>query len=69
MKKTTRNDVARVAGVSPTVVSYVLNNSNYVSEEKRKAVLDAVKALDYSPNRFAQGLRTNHSSTIVLIGD
>lgn len=69
MKKTTRNDVARVAGVSPTVVSYVLNNSNYVSEEKRKAVLDAVKALDYSPNRFAQGLRTNHSSTIALIGD
>ena len=31
----TRKDVADLAGVSPAVVSYVLNKSNYVSEEKR----------------------------------
>ena len=37
--KVTRNDVAKLAGVSPAVVSYVLNNSNYVSDEKRKAVM------------------------------
>ena len=41
----TRNEVAERAGVSPSVVSYVLNNSNYVSEEKRKAVLKAVEEL------------------------
>lgn len=69
MKRVTRNDVAQAAGVSPSVVSYVLNNSNYVSDKKRQAVLDAVKALDYNPNRFAQGLRTNQSFTIALIGD
>lgn len=67
--KVTRNDVARLAGVSPAVVSYVLNNSNYVSEEKRRAVLEAARTLNYSPNRFAQGLRTNRSFSIALIGD
>ena len=67
--KVTRNDVAKLAGVSPAVVSYVLNNSNYVSDEKRKAVLEAARVLNYSPNRFAQGLRTNRSFSIALIGD
>lgn len=67
--KTTRNDVAKLAGVSPAVVSYVLNNSNYVSDAKRKAVLDAIKELNYSPNLFAKGLRTNRSSSIALVGD
>lgn len=67
--KVTRNDVAKLAGVSPAVVSYVLNNSNYVSDEKRKAVLEAARTLNYSPNRFAQGLRTNRSYSIALIGD
>jgi len=64
--KVTRNDVAKLAGVSPAVVSYVLNNSNYVSDEKR---MEAARVLNYSPNRFAQGLRTNRSFSIALIGD
>lgn len=67
--KVTRNDVARLAGVSPAVVSYVLNNSGYVSVEKRQAVLEAARELHYSPNRFARGLRTNRSFFIALIGD
>lgn len=46
----TRKDVADLAGVSPAVVSYVLNKSNYVSEEKRAAVLKAVEKLNYQPN-------------------
>lgn len=69
VKKVTRNDVARLAGVSPAVVSYVLSNSNYVSKEKREAVLRAAKELNYSPNLFAKGLRTNRSFSIALVGD
>lgn len=69
MKRVTRNDVAKRAGVSPAVVSYVMNNSNYVSEQKRQAVLKAVEELQYSPNIFAQGLRTNRSYQIALVGD
>ena len=68
-QKVTRNDVAKKAGVSPAVVSYVMNNSNYVSEQKRKAVLKAVEELNYTPNMFAQGLRMNRSNQIALVGD
>ena len=52
-QRVTRNDVAKLAGVSPAVVSYVINDSNYVSQEKREAVLKAVKELEYTPNVFA----------------
>ena len=63
----TRNDVARLANVSPAVVSYVLNNSNYVSEEKRKAVLKAVKQLNYIPNQTARNLRQGCTRVIAVI--
>ena len=53
-KTVTRNDVAKLAGVSPAVVSYVLNNSKYVSEERRTAVLRAVEELGYQPNIMAR---------------
>ena len=33
-KNVTRNDVAKLAGVSPAVVSYVINQSKNVSAEK-----------------------------------
>ena len=38
-KPATRKDVARLAGVSETVVSYVLNNNRYVAQDKRERVL------------------------------
>ena len=63
----TRNDVAKLAKVSPSVVSYVINNSNYVSEEKRKAVLDAIKALNYIPNENAKNLKQNRTNMIAVI--
>ncbi|WP_053363349.1 LacI family DNA-binding transcriptional regulator [Bacillus sp. FJAT-27251] len=43
-------DLARMAGVSVTTVSRVLNNHPYVSEEKRKAVLRAIEESDYHKN-------------------
>lgn len=68
-KAVTRNDVAKLAKVSPAIVSYVLNNSNYVSQEKREAVLKVVKELNYVPNQLARGLRTNKSSQIAFVCD
>lgn len=68
-KVVTRNAVAKKAGVSPAVVSYVINESNYVSEEKRKAVLDAIEELGYYPNLLARGLKTNKSSQIAFVCD
>ena len=42
-------DVAKVAGVSPTTVSRVLNNRGYISEETRKKVMEIAEELNYVP--------------------
>lgn len=65
----TRADVARMAGVSVTVVSYVLNNNRCVAEDKRRRVLEAAEALRYHPNRFARGLRGKTTNQIAFIAD
>ena len=52
-QKVTRKDVAREAGVSETIVSYVLNKNRYVKEEKRQRVLEVVEKLQYHPNNIA----------------
>lgn len=43
-------DIAKIAGVSVTTVSRVLNNHPYVSEEKREAVLRAMEEYNYQRN-------------------
>lgn len=53
----TQKEVAERAGVSSAVVSYVINNGpRQVSEETRQRVLEAITALGYRPNKFAQAL-------------
>ncbi|MEV6036752.1 LacI family DNA-binding transcriptional regulator [Nonomuraea sp. NPDC052116] len=64
----TRNDVARLAGTSPAVVSYVINNGpRPVSAAARQRVLDAIKQLGYRPNAVARSLRSRRSWTIGVI--
>lgn len=66
--KTTRDDVARHAGVSPSTVSYVINNGpRPVSEETREKVQQAIAALGYRPNAVARNLRRQRTTTIGLI--
>lgn len=60
-------EVAERAGVSPSTVSYVLNNSRFVSKETRKRVLEAMKELDYRPNALARSLRLGETLNIGLI--
>ncbi|MGG3467544.1 LacI family DNA-binding transcriptional regulator [Neobacillus pocheonensis] len=43
-------NLAKMAGVSVTTVSRVLNNHPYVSEEKRNAVLEAIRQSNYQQN-------------------
>lgn len=59
-------DVARLAGVSKSTVSRVMNNGSS-SEASKKAVLDAVKKLNYQPSCFAKNIRTQKSMTIALM--
>ena len=68
MKETgivTRKDVAEKAGVSPAVVSRVMNDSGYVAEEKRKRVLRVVKDLGYNPHPVAVSLKKNRTKQIL----
>ncbi len=63
----TIKDVARVAGVSITTVSHVLNDTRFVSDELRTRVLAAMEELDYRPNVLARGLRRGETKTIGLV--
>lgn len=67
-KRATRNDVAKRAGVSTAVVSYVLNNGpRPVTPETRAKVEKAIEELGYYRNEFARSLRLQQSLTIGLI--
>jgi DNA-binding LacI/PurR family transcriptional regulator len=68
-KCATRADVAKQAGVSVTVVSYVLNNNRYVDKDKREQVMKAVKELQYTPNNIARALKGKSSNHILFIAD
>lgn len=60
-------DVAKRAGVSKATVSRVINGTANVSEKKKKAVLDAIKALNYTPNVTAKNLARRKTDTIGII--
>lgn len=66
-RKITIEDIAQKANVSISTVSRVLRKSSGVAADKREAVLQAVTALDYRPNIFAQGLASGQSMTIGVI--
>jgi DNA-binding LacI/PurR family transcriptional regulator len=60
-------EVARVAGVSKSTVSRVINGEAYVSSKAREAVLKAIVSLGYSPNQAARTLAGSRSNCIALI--
>ncbi len=65
----TQEDVARHAGVSRAIVSYVLNNGpRKVSEPTRIRVLNAIEELGYRPNKYAQRLKLGADAARNSIG-
>jgi LacI family transcriptional regulator len=60
-------DVARAAGVSAATVSRILNGTAKVGEDKRKAVEDAISALNFRPNLFARSLKTGITMTVGVL--
>jgi DNA-binding LacI/PurR family transcriptional regulator len=68
-KRSTSLDVAKLAGVSRTTVSFVLNDvpSVSISVATRKRVFDAAKKLNYSPNVAGKKLVSGKSYTIGLV--
>ncbi|MDB6427808.1 LacI family DNA-binding transcriptional regulator [Curtobacterium sp. 20TX0008] len=64
----TRADVARYAGVSTSVVSYVVHDGpRPVAAETAARVREAIRVLGYRPNASAQALRTGSSKMLGLI--
>ncbi|WP_440708980.1 LacI family DNA-binding transcriptional regulator [Herbiconiux sp. YIM B11900] len=66
-KRPTIKEVAKRAQVSVSTVSYVLNNSGPVAEERRNRVLDAIRVLEYSPNESARSLKRQRAATIGVV--
>ncbi len=66
-KKVTIQDIAEKANVSKSTVSRVINNSTPVNERKKKAVLSAMKTMNFQPNVFARGLAGGFSMTLGIV--
>lgn len=60
-------DVAREAGVSTATVSRILHDSPMVQPETREKVMNAIRRLDYYPNRLARQFRTQVTGIILVI--
>lgn len=63
----TIRDVAKLAGVSISTVSLVMNNKDGVSDETTQRVKDAIRKLGYRPNAIAKGLAQKRMNTIGFV--
>jgi LacI family transcriptional regulator len=59
--------VAQKAGVSPSTVSRILNGTAVVSDDKRKAVSEAIRELGFVPNPVARGLAGGRTLSIGVV--
>ncbi|MGF6476970.1 MULTISPECIES: ribose operon transcriptional repressor RbsR [Pantoea] len=63
----TMKDVARLAGVSTSTVSHVINNNRFVSEQVRDRVEQAIRELNYAPSALARSLKIKQTRTIGML--
>ncbi|MFJ4173170.1 LacI family DNA-binding transcriptional regulator [Microbacterium sp. NPDC089696] len=66
-KRTTSHDVAHLAGVSQSTVSFVLTGRPGISEATRDRVLRAAAELNYRPNLAARSMRTRRSGRLAVV--
>ncbi len=66
-RRPTIRDVARLAGVAVSTVSYVVNGTGQVSAETRHRVASAINAVRYEPNLLARNLKAGRAACIGLI--
>lgn len=68
-EKLTISDIAAMAGVSKSTVSFVLNNRQGVSEQTRQKVLSVIKQTNYTPTLNSRRLYYKKSFTIAVVFD
>lgn len=66
VRSVTIADVAKAAGVSVPTVSRILNNKEYVADETRQRVHEAIRTLGYTPHTQARRLRGGATMTLAL---
>jgi len=67
MAKMTIKEVARLANVSISAVSFVLNNKKGVSQETREKVQQIIEQVGYTPNPNSRRLIFNKTNNIVVL--
>lgn len=65
--KVTMGDVARIANVSKSTVSHVLNDTKHVSTNTRNKILKVIEETGYTPNLVAKALKKSETRTIGLV--
>jgi len=65
--RTRLKDIARALGLSIPTVSRALRDSHEISADTKKAVIELAKALNYSPNPMAVGLRNRKTFNVGVI--
>lgn len=63
----TSKDVARVAGVSQSTVSYVMSGKRPISQRTRRLVEDAIAELTYHPHAGARALASHRTQIIAVV--
>ena len=69
-KRTTIRDIAEAAGVSISLVSFVMNNKGKryrISDEMTKRIREMADKLDYQPNMYASALASNKKYTFACL--
>jgi len=64
---TTLKELAKLLNISVSTVSKALNDSHEISNTTKKRVIELAEKLNYKPNRIAQQLKNNKTSTIGVI--
>lgn len=63
----TSKDVAKIAGVSQSTVSYVMSGKRPISEKTRRLVEDAMEQLLYQPHAGARALASQRTNIIAIV--
>jgi DNA-binding LacI/PurR family transcriptional regulator len=63
----TMSDVARLAGVSVSTVSYAMTGTRPITPATRERIERAMRELGYTPNALARGLKSKRSKIIALL--
>lgn len=67
MKKTTLKEIAETLNISISTVSKALKDYPDVSKQTKQRVLELADSVNYTPNAFAQSLRSQESKTLGVI--